>query len=61
VYGLHLVPKFGIQRQETTSGGTRGFIVETPYNVEISHCTETFSPHSMFYFRATKSFHVDRH
>jgi hypothetical protein len=33
--------------------------VETLRNMEILHCVETFSPHSMFYFRATKSFHVN--
>jgi hypothetical protein len=38
----------------------RGFSVEIPHNVEIPHCTETSQPHSMFYFRATKSFHVNR-
>jgi hypothetical protein len=35
-------------------GGLRDFIVEIP------HYTETFQPHSMFYFRATKSFHDNR-
>jgi hypothetical protein len=34
--------------------GARGFSVETPHNTEI------FQPHSMFYFRVTKSFHVNR-
>jgi hypothetical protein len=29
-------------------------------NVEIPHRAETFSPHSMFYFHAAKSFHVNR-
>jgi hypothetical protein len=38
----------------------RGFSVETPHNVEIPHRAETFSPLSMFYFRATKSFRVNR-
>jgi hypothetical protein len=38
----------------------QGFSVETPHNVEIPHCVETFRLHSMFYFRATKSFHVNR-
>ena len=38
----------------------RGFSVESPHNVEIPHCTETFQLHSMFYFRATKSFHDNR-
>ena len=32
--------------------------VETLRVVETSHCTETFPPDSMFYFRAAKSFHV---
>src|ERR1700742_3961513 len=40
--------------------GARGFNVETLRNVEIPHCTETFRLNSMFYFRATKSFHVIR-
>jgi hypothetical protein len=35
-------------------GGPRGF------SVEIPHYTETFQSRSMFYFRATKSFHVNR-
>src|SRR5262249_12028910 len=34
--------------------------VETPHYVETLHRTETFPPHSMFYFRATKSFHDNR-
>jgi hypothetical protein len=34
--------------------------VETPHNVEILHRAETFSLLSMFYFRATKSFRVNR-
>jgi hypothetical protein len=41
--------------------GTRGFSVEIPHNVETLHYVETFQPHSMFYFRVTKSFHVNRH
>jgi hypothetical protein len=40
--------------------GARGFSVEIPHNVEILHRVETFQPHSMFYFRATKSFHDNR-
>jgi hypothetical protein len=40
--------------------GARGFNVETSHNVETPHRTETFQLHSMFYFRATKSFHVIR-
>jgi hypothetical protein len=32
---------------------------ETSLSVETLHRAETFPPHSMFYFRATKSFRVN--
>jgi hypothetical protein len=48
------------QFRQPCADGTRGFIVETPRNVETPHPVETFPPHSVFYFRATKSFHVNR-
>jgi hypothetical protein len=46
--------------RQPCADGARGFIVETPRNVETPHPVETFPPHSVFYFRATKSFHVNR-
>jgi hypothetical protein len=40
------------------SGKRRGTAAPRGINVEIPHLVETFSPaHSMFYFRATESFH----
>jgi hypothetical protein len=53
----------------TAAGDDRGrrpcrtrarLIVEIPHFVETLHRAETFPPHSMFYFRATKSFHDNR-
>jgi hypothetical protein len=39
------------------AGSARDIKVEIQHIVEIPHRVETFSPHSMFYFRAMQSFH----
>ena len=59
------LPRPGPTRQRMRPGGRvrtapHGFSMETPHYVETLYRAETFSPHSMFYFRAMQSLHDNR-